>query len=452
MQNAKVLGGGSSVNAMVHIRGQKEDYDEWGKLTGINDLNGETFWQIFHELEANNTFGGEAHGVSGPLHVSNPTKLDSLSHAFVASAQGAGLPYNSDFNSGKPEGVGFYQLNTRDTRRWSAVDAFIRPIKDNPLLTIMPDTFVERVVFEGNNATGVVARTHEGSTTLSCSRDVILCSGAISSPKLLMLSGIGSAKTLTKHGIEVLHENDNVGRNLIDHCEAPIAAYTHEPLGYYGLDRGPRSWLAGLQYLAFKTGPAASNGVEAGGFFKSTNNRDRPDIQIFSVPGIYLDKDATDIEESHGLTLNACLLRPESRGEISLRSSDPAQLPVIKTGFLTAESDRKTMIQALRKLREIFEQEPLRTMIRKEALPGASCQSDEDFVSHIEKFTKTVYHPMGTCRIGRRDDPQAVVNERFSVIGVDRLKVIDASIFPGPVSGNTCMSVYATARYACQFL
>jgi choline dehydrogenase len=452
MQNAKVLGGGSSVNAMVNIRGQKEDYDDWGSITGINDLNGETFWRILHDLEKNNTFGGSGHGLEGPLHVSNPITVNTLSHAFVAAAQEAGLPYNPDFNSGDQTGVGFYQLNTTNARRWSAVDAFVRPLKNDKRLTVLHSALVERIIFENKIAVGVSYRHNDQIKTANATRDVILSAGAIASPKVLMHSGIGDAASMKEKGIAVVHHNPAVGENLVDHCEAPIAAYTHGKLGYYGADSGIKSWIAGAQYLAFKTGPAASNGVEAGGFFSTDSASTRPDIQIFSVPGIYLDKDATDIPESYGVTLNACLLRPKSRGYVKLASDNPEDMPLIRTNFLKDPEDMAKMVSALKTLRQILEQSPLKKLTKSEALPGKDCASDQQLEAHIRKFAKTVYHPMGTCRLGRAHDPDAVVDETFSVKGVKGLKVIDASVFPGPISGNTCMAVYATARYACRFL
>ncbi len=452
MQNGKVMGGGSSINAMVHIRGQKEDYDDWGKITGISDLSGDTFWKLFHELETNHTFGGKGHGVSGPLHVSNPVTLDTLSYAFVAAAQEAGLPYNPDFNSGQQMGVGFYQLNTTKARRWSAVDAFIKPIKNINRLTIVHSAQVDRIIFEGKKAVGVHYTRKGKKTEVRSNKEIILSAGAISSPKILMLSGIGDSDALQDHGIKVIHENKAVGANLIDHCEAPVAAYTHEKLGYFGMDSGPKSWLAGIQYLAFKTGPAASNGVEAGGFFNTDPTSNRPNVQIFSVPNIYLDKDATNVPESYGLTLNACLLRPKSRGDVRLASADPNDYPRIRTAFLTEKEDMETMVASIRKLRDIINHDPLRKLVKNEAIPGENCTSDEQIRAHIRKFTKTVYHPVGTCRIGLKSDPKAVVDETFSVIGTSGLKVIDASVFPGPVSGNTCTAVYATALYATKFL
>jgi len=221
-------------------------------------------------------------------------------------------------------------------------------------------------------------------------------------------------------------------------------------MGYFGMDSGWRSWLAGIQYLAFGTGPAASNGVEAGGFISTTGNDERPDIQVFSVPGIYLDRDVTDVEPGPGITLNACLLRPKSHGWVRLASKNPDALPEIRTNFLSEEDDLETILKALRKLRSVFNREPLKHLIREEALPGRAVENDDDFKDYIRRFAKTVYHPMGTCRIGAEGDNSSVIDPDFNVKGVSGLKVIDASVFPGPVSGNTCMAVYALAKYACR--
>jgi choline dehydrogenase len=448
MQNGKVLGGGSSVNAMVNIRGARADYDDWAKSTGINDLNGDQMFRIMSELENNAVFGGPAHGTNGPLHVSNQTQIDALSQAFVTAAQNAGFPYNPDFNSGDQNGVGFYQLNTRGNRRWSAVDAFLRPLMRNPNLKIETEALVERVVFDGKTAKGVVYRKGDRTIEVHSARSVVLCAGAIASPKLLMQSGIGDAEALRSLGIEVLHDNPNVGEHLIDHCEAPIAAYTKKHMGYFGVDTGWRSWLAGIQYLAFGTGPAASNGVESGGFMSTTGDADRPDIQIFSVPGIYLDKDIKDVAPGPGLTINACLLHPKSRGSVRLSSRDAQALPKIRTGFLSDEADLDTLVSALERLRTIFDHEPLKGLIREEALPGSAVRDREAFKEHIRRFAKTVYHPMGTCRLGALEDVNSVLEPDFSVKGVVGLKVVDASSFPGPVSGNTCFAVYALAKLA----
>jgi len=452
MQNGKVLGGGSSVNAMVHIRGTRADYDDWAQATGINDLNGDTMFELMSDLENNAVFGGEGHGNGGLLHVSNQTHIDALSQAFVAAAQNGGLPYNPDFNSDGQNGVGFYQLNTKGVRRWSAVDAFLRPLSKDPNLKIVTDAHVERVLFQGKEAKGIRYRKSGEAVEVSASKSVILAAGAIGSPKILMQSGIGDGAALRELGIDVTHDNANVGANLIDHCEAPVAAYTKARMGYYGMDSGWRSWLAGMQYLAFGTGPAASNGVEAGGFMSTTGDTERPDIQVFSVPGIYVDKDVTDVKPGPGITLNACLLRPKSRGWVRLLDKDPDTLPEIRTNFLAEDDDLETLVVALRKLRALFDQEPLKGLIHKEALPGRGVEDDQDFKAHIRRFTKTVYHPMGTCRIGPVGDDNAVTDPEFSVQGVNGLKVIDASVFPGPVSGNTSMAVYALAKYACRKL
>jgi len=453
MQNGKVLGGGSSVNAMVHIRGTRADYDDWATATGINDLNGDTMFALMSELENNAVFGGGAHGNKGPLYVSNNGQIDALSSAFVAAAQNAGFPYNPDFNSGQQDGVGFFQLNTKGNRRWSAVDAFLRPLIRDENLKIETDAPVDYINFEDNVAKGVRYRKGNQSIDVRATKSVILSAGAIASPKILMQSGIGDGAALREHGIEVRQDNRNVGAHLIDHCEAPVAAYTKDRMGYFGLDSGWRSWIAGLQYMVFGTGPAATNGVEAGGFFSTTGDTGRPDIQIFAVPGIYVDKDIKDVAPGAGITLNACLLRPKSRGSVRLSSKDPSVVPEIRSGFLSDEADIETLRRGLHRLRGVFDQAPLKDLLREEALPGAAVQNDDDaFVAHIRRFTKTVYHPMGTCRLGASDDDQAVLTPDFSVKGIGGLKVVDASAFPGPVSGNTCTAVYALARYACDHL
>lgn len=452
LQNGKVLGGGSSVNAMVYIRGNPRDYDHWADLTGEATWNGANAWSTFRALENNSILGAPHHGVTGPLYVSPPRHTNELSHAFVAAAQEAGIPFSADFNSGNQTGVGLYQLTTRGGQRWSAVDAFIRPLVDDKRLDLVLNAEVERIIIEGNTAKGVRYSANGTTFEQRCDAEVIISAGAIASPKLLMLSGIGPADDLSTHGIKPQIDLPGVGANFMDHCEVPVAAYTHEPLGYYGVDRGVKSWMAGLQYLLYKTGPVASNGVEAGGFFNTDDESLDPNIQIFAVPGIYLDKDVTDVKASHGVTLNACLVQPKSRGTVTLRSADPKDHPKIVTGFLSDDSDMETMIKGVRRMRDILACDPLKSLVREEVLPGPSVTERSALVSHIKRFVKTVYHPMGTCRMGKADDPMAVVDPALKVRGISALRVIDASIMPSPVSGNTVASVYMLAETASKLI
>ena len=452
LQNGKVLGGGSSVNAMVYIRGNPRDYDRWAEMTGEQAWSGANAWATFKALENNALLGAPDHGVGGPLHVSPPRHTNELSYAFVAAAQEAGIPFSADFNGGRQNGVGLYQLTTRMARRWSAVDAFIRPLVDDKRLDVVTDAEVERVIFDGDRAKGVRYLRDGVLTEQRCDGEVILSAGAIATPKLLMLSGLGPADDLSRLGIRPLVDLPGVGANFMDHCEVPVAAYTREPLGYYGIDKGVKSWLAGLQYLLCKSGPVASNGVEAGGFFHTDDDRLDPNVQIFAVPGIYLDKDVTNIRAGHGITLNACLVQPNSRGTVTLRSADPKDHPRIVTGFLADGGDMETMIKGVRKMRDILACDPLKSLVREEVLPGPSATGDDQIVSHIKRFVKTVYHPMGTARMGVADDPMAVVDPSLKVRGVRGLRVVDASVIPSPVSGNTVASVYMLAETAVKFI
>lgn len=452
LQNGKVLGGGSSVNAMVYIRGNPRDFDAWAAMTGEAAWNGENAWATYRGLERNSLFGAPHHGVRGPLHVSPQAHTNELTLAFVAAAQEAGLPFNPDFNGDRQTGVGLYQLTTRTHRRWSAVDAFIHPILGNPDFDLVTGAEVERILLAGTRAVGVRYKKDGEVVEQRCDEEVILSAGAIASPKLLMLSGIGPAEAVARHAIEPVVDLPGVGANFIDHCEVPVAAYTRKRLGYYGVDKGMRSWLAGLQYLLFKTGPVASNGVEGGGFFHTDGEDADPNIQIFAVPGIYLDKDVTDISPGAGITLNACLVQPKSRGRVTLRSADPSDLPHIVTGFLSHQDDLDTMIKGVRRLREVFSCEPLKSLLSREVLPGTDVQDHDGLVAHIKRFVKTVYHPMGTCRMGRADDPMAVVDPRLAVRGTEGLRVVDASVMPSPVSGNTVAATYMVAETAAKFI
>lgn len=448
LQNGKVLGGGSSVNAMVHVRGNRGDFDVWQEMTGDPAWGADAAWRTYAALEANEVLGAPYHGVTGPLHVSNPRYTDVLSRAFVAAAQGAGHAFSADFNGERQTGVGFYQLNTRNARRWSAVDAFVRPLAADPRLTLRTGVEVQRILLDKGRAVGVVYMRDGQRHEVRAQGDIILSAGAIASPKLLMLSGIGPADHLRSRDIPVLHDLPGVGTNFMDHVEAPIAAFTRDPLGYYKADSGWRSWLAGLRYLLFKDGPAASNGVEAGGFIRSDGRAGEPDLQLFAVPGIYVDRDTPNPPTGYGITLNACLLRPKSRGRIELRSASAADTPRIFTNFLKDPEDMETMLRGLGLLREILRQEPLASMVRAEALPGADVTSREALTRHIGAFAKTVYHPMGTCRMGRADDPMAVVDTDLRLRGIEGLRIIDASVMPGPISGNTASATYLVADTA----
>ncbi len=440
----KVLGGGSSVNAMVYIRGQARDYDEWVDLTGDERWSFEHLLPHFVRMEGNNTFNNAMHGSDGPLKVSDGNNLCDISRAFVQSAQSAGIPYNADFNSGTQFGSGFYQLTTHNGRRCSAVDAFLAPVLEDPKLTIVTEAMVTRVLIEGGQAKGV-EYLHAGHLQRAEAPQVILAAGALVTPQLLMLSGIGPEAHLREHGLDVLVNLPGVGQNLQDHHEVPVLAFCNGPYGYYRQDVGWNRIRNGVQYLAFGSGPVTSNGVEAGAFFNPDDYSAEPTLQVFCVPSVYLDPDVTDQRPTFGFTLNSCVLRPRSRGSITLESADPRVSPLIYPNYLHDPEDMRLSVAGVRKAYEIARNGPLAGMVERVILPAAQLPDEAALQDHCRRTVKTVYHPVGTCRMGRADDPMAVLDARLQVHGVNGLHVFDASAWPTLISGNTNATTYAVA-------
>ncbi len=457
---ARVLGGGSTVNAMVYIRGQAADYDHWQAQISMPARKTTADWSYaamlphFIAQEDNDHLGAPFHGVDGALKVSDPNHISPLSRAYVKTLQGLGVPYTPDFNGARQFGVGFtqYTIDWRSRERCSAVDAFLRPIIDDPRLTLMTGAVVTRIVMESGRAAGVEF-SHEGETkTAFADREVLLAAGAFQTPKLLMLSGIGPRAELTKHGIEVLVALEGVGKNLQDHYEVPLVATTRGKGSYFGEDRGWPMFRNALQYLLFKTGPASTIGVETCAFIDPAGNDEAPTIQLFCVPTVYLDRDVTGVAPGPGVTINALLLRPRSRGSVRLQSRDPLALPLIDTGIFSDPEDLRVSIEGFRFARKVLASEPIAAMIVQEIFPGADVVSDEDIATHCRRTVKTGYHPVGTCRMGRDDDPLAVLSPDLSVRGVKGLRVIDASMMPTIVSGNTNAAVMAVARRAADLI
>ncbi len=448
----RVLGGGSSVNAMVYIRGQAEDYDLWAEQTGDAGWSYASLLPYFTGMEDNERLNDAFHGIGGPWQVSDEHHTCELTRAFLLAAQGIGLPYNPDFNGASQRGVGTWQITARDGRRVSAVGAFLRPALATGRITLRTGALVLSLVIENGRAVGV--RYREGGETREARADteVVMAAGAIATPKILMLSGIGPAEHLASLGIPTLVDHPGVGANLQDHTETPVVALCNGPYGYFGHDRGLRQMRNGIEYLVNRSGPVVSNGVEAGAFFDPDDLGGRPKIQQFCVPSVYLDKDVTDVTTGPGITLNSCVERPRSRGSIRLASADPAEQPLIDPNYLSDPEDLRLSIGGLRRAREILAQAPLAGMIDREILPGPQKQSDADLAAHARRFVKTVYHPCGTCRMGRDGDPDAVVATDLRLNGVEGLRVVDASIIPTIISGNTNAAVLVIAEKAAEFL
>lgn len=441
----RIVGGGSSVNAMIYVRGQPADYDPWEESSGGAGWAYRDIVAHMRRMEGNQRLHNALHGVSGPLKVSDPVHTCEASRAFVRAAQAVGIPFSADFNGARQTGVGYYQTTTYQGRRCSAATAFLNPVRADPRLNLQTGVLVQKILLEGRRATGV-AYTKNGKTMQARARqEVILCAGAIATPKLLMLSGIGPAAELERHGITVRHRLDGVGANLQDHHEVPVIAMTKGAYGYHGQDRGFAKYRNGLQYLMFRSGPVASNGVEAGGFYNPEDPDADPTIQLFCVPAVFLDKDIKDVRPDHGITVNSCLLRPKSRGSVTLASADPDARPVIDPNYFDHPDDLSITLASVKIVREMFQAEPLKDMVKNVVFPSDDLQSDAQLVEHCKRFVKTVYHPVGTAKMGTERDPMAVVDPELRVIGLEGLRVFDASMMPTIMSGNTNTIVLAVA-------
>jgi choline dehydrogenase len=440
----KMLGGSSSLNAMIYIRGHQSDYDGWAEL-------GNTGWAwrdvLPFFLRAERYAGPPSpwHGVAGPLHVSPLRCRNVLSEAFVAAAQQAGLPFNADFNGPDPAGVGFYDVTQYRGRRCSAADAYLMPAMDCPNLRVVTHALAERVVCEGRRATGVRYRQagtlHEARAT----REVLLCGGAVNSPQLLLLSGIGPASHLREHGVTVVADLPGVGENLQDH---PVCGVGWECLRPVSLSSAETLWNY-LRYRFLHRGPLTSNVAEAGGFVRTQPNLPGPDLQLHFLPGLF-EAHALSHRRPHGFTLAATLVRPRSRGRITLQSPDPAVAPVIDPRYLADPADLRVLRAGLRLARRIVAAPAFDDYRGEELLPGPDLTEDAALDQFIREKSETLYHPAGTCRMGR--GPDAVVDERLRVHGVAGLRVADASVMPVIPSGNTNAPTIMIAERAAEIL
>ncbi|KAA8673760.1 GMC family oxidoreductase [Pantoea dispersa] len=453
---AKVLGGGSTVNAMVYMRGHKQDYADWNQALGHQgiDWSWEALLPHFTAIEDNDHLGAPNHGVGGPMKVSHLGHFSPLSRAYVKTLQGLGIPYTADFNSGNPSGVGFMQhtIDGQTRQRCSVVDAFINPLRHDARLTLVTGAQVEEVLFDGTCASGVRYRQDGQPQQARASREVILAAGAYQTPKLLMLSGIGPQEQLKQHGIAVRHALPGVGKNLQDHYEVPVVASTRGAFGYYGQDRGWPMVKAGLQYLLFKSGPVTTTGVETCAFFDPLDFTATPTIQMFCVPTVYLDRDVMGADPGDGVTVNSLLLRPKATGEVTLRDNNASSLPVIDTQIFGHPDDLARTLAGFRFARQVLAAAPIREMVDQEIFPGAEVTSDDAISAHCRRMVKTGYHPVGTCRMGHDDDPLAVLHDDLRVRGVQRLRVVDASMMPNIISGNTNAVVMAVAHRAAELV
>jgi choline dehydrogenase len=440
----KVLGGSSSINAMCYCRGHRKDYDNWLAM-GNPGWGFEQVLPYFKRSEDQQNGASEFHAVGGPLSVQNLRYSNPLSSTFIAAAQEAGYTRNDDFNGARQRGFGFYQVTQRDGQRCSAAVGYLRPALQRPNLEVRTGALVGQVQLHQQRAEAVRYRW-KGKDVRSEAGQIILAGGAIGSPHVLLLSGIGPAGHLHQHGIRVQHDLPGVGRNLQDHLDICTLVHSSKPVTYDHVN----DVAVGLRYLFGRNGPGSSNIAEAGGFIVSRHAPDdRPDIQMHFVPAM-LDDHGRNKLPGHGMTIHACALRPESRGELLLKSRDPSVAPALQPNYLDAEYDRRLMLECARLARQIFAQPAFAPFAAGEIFPGADVQSDEGLMEFIRRKAETIYHPIGTCKMG--NDADAVVDHRLRVRGLDGLSVVDASIMPNLVSGNTnAPTIMIAEKFAAEF-
>ena len=432
----RVLGGGSSINAEIFTRGNPADYDRWANEEGAEGWSFQEIKQYFLKSEGNSVLSGEWHGSDGPLGVSNLQDPQEMTRAFVRSCQELGVPYNPDFNGAKQEGCGFYQLTVKDSKRCSAAVGYLRPAMKRSNLTVETNVLAHRVLVKSGRAIGVEYSQNGTMRTVKADSEVIVTAGAIGSPKLLMLSGIGPADHLASLGLDVVHDLPGVGENLHDHFGIDIVA---ELNGHYSLDKYNKlHWMlwAGAQYALFKSGPVTSNVVEGGAFWYSTADAVIPDLQFHFLAGAGAEEGVPSVPEgSSGITLNSYTLRPKARGTVKLRSTKPLDAPLVDPNYLGHPDDLKTSAEGVKLSVEMFNQKSLQKYIKKIRFPGAEVKSQADFENYARQYGRTSYHPTCTCKMGV--DEMSVVDPKLRVRGIDGLRVCDSSVMPSLVGSNT---------------
>ncbi|HLW52579.1 MAG TPA: choline dehydrogenase [Candidatus Angelobacter sp.] len=440
----KVLGGSSSLNAMIYIRGHRHDYDQWRDLGnagwGYSDA-----LPYFKKSEDQERGPSEYHGSGGPLHVSELRCANRLSQAFVEAAEQSGFKRNPDFNGQDQEGFGIYQVTQFQGRRCSAAAAFLRPAMRRPNLTVRTGVQAFDILFEGKRAALVSFQQEHNSKQERAEREIILCAGAIGSPQLLMLAGIGPADHLRTLDIPVTCDLPGVGSNLQDHPSVALAYECTEPISLASAET-----LGNLmRYMAFKNGPLTSNVGEGGGFIKTSASAPAPDIQYHFAPGYFIEHGFQRIKE-HAFTFGPTLIRPFSRGRITLRSSNPLDSPVIRANYFADSRDTDAMLQGVKLARTLAAAPALARYRKRELVPGPLATDDKALRDHIRKYGETLYHPVGTCKMG--SDSMAVVDSELRVRAVEGLRVVDASIMPTIIGGNTNAPTIMIAEKAADLI
>lgn len=434
----RTLGGSSSINAMLYVRGQKEDYDHWAGL-GNEGWSFDDVLPYFKSTQHQERGETSLHGVNGPLNVADCRSKAPVHDDFIQAAQDAGFVANSDFNGEHQEGVGYFQVTQINGQRCSAAKAFLTPNLDRKNLTVITDAQVQKIIInDDKEATGVRYKVKGNTYEVSATKEVLLSAGAFNSPQLLMLSGVGPTEELLKNDISVIHSLEGVGKNLQDHPDVIVVNH-HNRTDLLAL-RPKAIWWAAKQVLQYfnkkRSGILTSAVAESGGFIKSHELLSRPDLQLHFIPAAFNDH-GRDLKMllNYGVSVHSCLLRPKSRGSVTLYGNNASLHPKITLNMLEHEDDQKVMIQAVKIARSIMSQPPFKRNNGDEIFPGKNIETDEEILEYLKSNVNTIYHPVGTCKMG--NDDMAVVDNNLKVHGIENLRVVDASIMPTLISGNT---------------
>jgi len=445
----KVLGGSSSINGMVYIRGQHEDFDHWRQL-GNAGWSSTDVLPYFKRAENQQRGGSEFHGSGGPLSVSDATYSHPICDAFIDAAIELGFPRNDDFNGARQEGVGYQQTTTRNGRRCSTAVGYLHPAAKRPNLQVITRALTERVLFDGKRAAGVAFRENGQPRTVKANREVILCGGAIGSPHVLMLSGVGRAEDLAEKGVAVVHDLPGVGQCLQDHYSAAVKLRCREPITFNDVMMNPlRKLSVGVQYLLTRKGPLTMAAGPVALFARTRPELATPDVKV-SISPFSSDNPAAGLHKFSGFTTIIYQLRPDSRGEIRLKTTNPADAPAMIPNYLTDPNDQRTIVDGLKLIRRILATKHFERFIESEYMPGPQVRTDDDLLHHARQTGGTVYHPTSTCRMGT--DAMAVVDPELRVHGMEGLRVVDASVMPTVASGNTNAATIMIAEKAADLI
>lgn len=446
----KGWGGSSSINGMIYIRGHARDYDQWRQM-GLSGWSYADVLPYFKKSETLETGADAYHGGEGPLHVTPAASKNPIYSGIIEAGRQAGYPVTPDFNGHQQEGFGPYQLTIKNGKRWSAAAAYLKPALGRANLKTEVEARTNRVLIEGGRAVGVEYVQGGKTVRALASREVIVSAGAVQSPHILQLSGIGAPEHLREHGVDVVHALPGVGENLQDHLDVILSWECPLPITAYSITKGLRKLAIGVNYMLRNQGPGRENMLEAGAFLRSRPELDRPDLQIHAVLAIMKDHGKTVVAKD-GFSLHVCQLRPESRGRVGLRSADPADDPAIFANYLASAEDRRALREGVRIARRVAGQPALAPYRTCEHQPGEDVETDEQIDAWIQAASETIYHPVGTCRMGAAGDANAVVDAELRVMSLTGLRVVDASVMPTLVGGNTNAPTIMVAEKAADLI